>query len=90
MVRPEIELAGFYRTHLKSGEEKTVSFKMQVSQTAFLNEDMEWIVEKGRIRLMAGSSSADIRCSREISIISDKIIDERSRGFYASCNEEIC
>ena len=68
--------------------EQTFQSKMHVSQTAFLNEDMEWIVEKGRIRLMAGSSSTDIRCSREISIISDKIIDERNRGFYASCKEE--
>lgn len=84
MVRPEMELAGFSRVPLKPGETKHVTFSMKLSQTAFLNEDMEWVVEKGRIGLLIGASSRDIRERTYVDIRKDAVIDERTRGFYAS------
>ena len=84
MVRPEMELAGFCRISLKPGETKHVTFSMKLSQTAFLNENMEWVVEKGRIDLLIGASSKDIREKTYVDIRKDAVIDGRMRGFYAS------
>ena len=84
MVRPVMELAGFHRISLKPGETKQVTFSMKLSQTAFLNEKMEWVVEKGRIDLLVGASSKDIRERTYVDIKKDAVIDEKTRGFYAS------
>ncbi len=87
MVRPSLELAGFCRIFLKKGEKRTVTFQMKVSQTAFLNEAMEWIVEKGEITLLLGASSQDIRLRGSVTITDTQKIDERTRGFYARSKE---
>ena len=84
MVRPSKELAGFGRIPLLPGETKRVTFSMKLSQTAFLNEKMEWVVEKGRIDLLIGASSEDIRGRTYVDIKRDAVIEERTRGFYAS------
>lgn len=84
MVRPSMELAGFGRISLKPGETKRMTFSMKLSQTAFLNEKMEWVVEKGKIDLLIGASSADIREKTYVDISKDAVIDEKTRGFYAS------
>lgn len=84
MVRPTMELAGFGRISLKPGETKHMTFSMKLSQTAFLNEKMEWVVEKGRIDLLIGASSTDIRERTYVNIRRDAVVEERTRGFYAS------
>ena len=71
------------RVMLEPGEEKTVQFTMKPSQLAFLNKDMEWLVEKGEIALQVGSSSEDIRLQDSFCITETKIVDGRKRGFYA-------
>ena len=88
MVRPERELAGFYRIHLQPGEEKTVCFKMKVSQLAFLNEQMKWYVEKGTFSLMVGASCEDIRGTLKVIVTEGAGINCRTRGFYAEAYEE--
>ena len=45
---------------------------------------MEWVVEKGRIDLLVGASSKDIRERTYVDIKKDAVIDEKTRGFYAS------
>ena len=87
MVRPSMELAGFYRVSLKKGETKRIWFEMKVSQFAFLNQDMEWMVEKGSMTLLAGASSCDIRLKGHFEIKETKIVDGRTRGFYARAGE---
>jgi beta-glucosidase len=85
MVRPERELAGFARIALKAGEEKQVTFAMKVSQTAFLNEDMEYVVEEGDILLCVGSSSIDIKATANCHIKNTLKVDGATRGFVAKC-----
>ena len=87
MVRPSMELAGFYRVFLKKGETKKVWFEMKASQFALLNEGMEWIVEKGGMTLRAGASSCDIRLKGHFEITETKVIDGKTRGFYALAGE---
>lgn len=83
MVRPEMELAGFKRITLNKGEKKTVTFSFKVSQLSFMNEDMEWVVEAGNIKLLVGASSKDIRLSDTVKILDTKVVDQKTRGFYA-------
>lgn len=83
MSRPVKELAGFCRISLQPGESKTVRFTMPLSQIAFLDAQMRWKVEAGKMRLMIGSSSEDIRLSEEFDIESDAFVVGATRGFYA-------
>ena len=83
MVRPTMELAGFTRVFIPKGESRTVRFKMKATQFAFLNEAMEWTVEKGTMTVKVGASSADIRLEDQFTITQTRVIDGKTRGFYA-------
>lgn len=83
MVRPTMELAGFCRISVKKGENRRVRFAMKATQFAFLNEKMEWIVEKGSMTVKAGASAGDIRLQGSFAITETKVIDGKTRGFYA-------
>lgn len=88
MVRPAQELAGFYRVGLKAKESKTVCFEMQVSQFAFLNGKMNWVIEAGMMEVKVGASSNDIRLKGEFEILTTTEVDGKSRGFYARAWEK--
>ena len=83
MVRPTMELAGFARVFIPKGESRTVRFKMKATQFAFLNEAMEWTVEKGTMTVKVGASSADIRLEDRFVLTQTRVIDGKTRGFYA-------
>lgn len=83
MARPVLELAGFRRIALAPGESRCVVFTLRASQTAFLDEDMRWKVEKGDILVQAGASSEDIRLTGRFRITESARIEGRSRAFYA-------
>ena len=59
--RPLKELKGFVRLHLEPGQSCKVTFNLPVDLLAFYDQDLNLVVEKGTIKLMLGSSSADIR-----------------------------
>ena len=59
VVRPVKELKRFARIELAPGETKTVVFELPVSELAFWNIDMEYVVEPGDFRLwVAGDSDS--------------------------------
>jgi beta-glucosidase len=59
--RPVTELKGFQRIHLEAGETKEVTFTIKPDALTMLDNGMKRIVEPGTFRIMAGSSSKDIR-----------------------------
>ena len=61
LTRPVQQLVGFARVSLEPGQSAQVQFNLPVNQLAFLDSQMRWIVEPGEIRVMIGSSSADLR-----------------------------
>ncbi|HKG12097.1 MAG TPA: glycoside hydrolase family 3 C-terminal domain-containing protein, partial [Pyrinomonadaceae bacterium] len=68
--RPQKELKGFKRVSLKPGETKHVWLKLKAEQLAYWNATRRrFIVEPGRVRLMVGGSSADIRLSRDTYVV---------------------
>lgn len=83
MVRPVKELVGFAKVDLQPGEEKTVCLSLPMSQLAFLDADMRWKVEHGKVELMVGASSEDIRGKAEFMIVGDAYPDGKNRSFVA-------
>ena len=60
VARPVKELRGFVRLSLKPGESRTVTFTLTPDQLAIWHAG-KWLIERGEIRVMVGSSSEDIR-----------------------------
>lgn len=83
MTRPVMELQGFARVELETGETKRVIFRVSPSQMAFLDEDMRWKIEKGEIEVLLGASSDDIRLKGGFKILKDRWIEGRDRKFCA-------
>jgi beta-glucosidase len=67
--RPVKELKGFVRLTLQPDETQHVTFHLPVNLLAFYDEELKLIVEAGTIRVMVGSSSADIRCEGSFEIV---------------------
>ena len=88
VTRPNMEMVGFARVNLQPGEAKRVTFRVRLSQLAFLDRSMRWKVEKGTMKLMLGTSSADIRLDKTVEILSDAWVDGKNRGFYAKTQVE--
>ncbi|GHT63545.1 beta-glucosidase [Bacteroidia bacterium] len=57
VTRPVKELAGFSRVKLAPGETKTVELTITPKQLGFLDKKMNWVIEPGTFKVMAGSSS---------------------------------
>jgi beta-xylosidase len=61
VTRPARYLAGFCRVALAPGESRRLTFRLHADRTAFAGRTGQRVVEPGRIDVLVGSSSADIR-----------------------------
>jgi len=61
-------LRGFDRIRLLPGETKPVKFTLHPDDLAILDKDMNWTVEPGIFKVLVGSSSEDIRLTKEFTI----------------------
>ena len=66
--RPVMQLRGFKRVSLQPGQTRNVSFTMSSAQFALWGLEREWVIEEGRIDLMVGSASDDIRARSQIEV----------------------
>ena len=67
--RAEKELEAFERVALKAGETKKVTLEFPVSELAHWdNETNEWVLEHGKLEILVGSASNDIRQSIQTEI----------------------
>ncbi|MEJ2053381.1 MAG: glycoside hydrolase family 3 C-terminal domain-containing protein, partial [Calditrichaceae bacterium] len=65
--RPVKELKGFEKIILKPGESKIVEMVLSKEDFSFWNPGTQnWYAEKGRFKIHIGSSSADIKLSKEV------------------------
>jgi beta-glucosidase len=69
--RPVKELKGYRRVKLEPGETKQITFHLPVDQLAFYNMDLNLALEPGKIFVMLGSSSDDIRLTGEFVIVGE-------------------
>jgi beta-glucosidase len=60
VTRPVKELKGFQKINLKSGETRTVAFKVTPDMLSFLDKNLKKIVEPGVFNVMIGGNSVDL------------------------------
>ena len=61
VTRPVKELKGFQKIELKSGETKTVSFKITTADLKFYNYELVYDWEPGEFAIMIGANSRDVK-----------------------------
>ncbi len=67
--RPNLELKGFQRVSLKTGETKTVEIPLKASALAYWDaKTQDFMVEAEPISVMAGSSSKDIKLTETVRV----------------------
>jgi beta-glucosidase len=60
--RPALALKGFRRVHVPSGESIMVTLELDVDELSYWDEPQQaWKLEPGRVSLMVGASSDDVR-----------------------------
>jgi beta-glucosidase len=79
--RPMKELKGYARVSLQPGESKTVTFHLPVDQLAYYDDKLNLVLEPGRILVMVGSSSEDIRLEGEFEITGTATMPASERVF---------
>jgi beta-glucosidase len=80
--RPAKELKGFARVRLLPGESKMVTFHLPVNQLALYDHDLNLVLEAGKITIMLGSSSEDIRLTGELEITGAGNMLVKERVFF--------
>ena len=66
---PAKELKAFKRVSLKAGETKTVTLEIPVKDLRYWNTDANaWELEHGKLQLLLGAASDDIRLTKEVQI----------------------
>ena len=67
--RAEKELKGFAKVHVEAGEAVTVNIDLDVKELAYFDEQqMSWVVEPGKYRLLFATSSDNILATTTINI----------------------
>jgi beta-glucosidase len=60
-IRPVKELKGFQKIMLQPGEQKTISFKLDVAMLSYLDENGHPQIEPGTFHVFIGSSSNEVQ-----------------------------
>ncbi len=69
VTRPDKELKGFEKTHLKAGESKRVTVVLNARSFAYYSIPLKkWYVENGDFEILVGASSRDIRLKGKITM----------------------
>ncbi|GAL62701.1 beta-glucosidase [Algibacter lectus] len=81
-----IQLKGFERVELKTGEEKILTFNVSPEQFVQYKNN-KWIVESGKYQLKIGASSTDIRLEGVIELKGKDVILENGRDVFFTMNK---
>jgi beta-glucosidase len=81
MPRPVKELKAYQRLTLQPGESKTVVFHLPANMLAFYDVDYQLMLEPGKVHLMVGSSSQDIRLEGDIMVEGNNNLPVKDRVF---------
>jgi len=69
LFKADKELRAFTKVRLKAGEEKDLSFDLNMDAFSYYNVNIaDWHVENGEYEILIGSSSRDIRLSKKVAI----------------------
>jgi beta-glucosidase len=88
LPRPVKELKGYARVRLFPGESKSITFHLPVDQLAFYDAALNLVLEAGKIKVMLGSSSDDLRLTGEFEITGSKTMPVQERLFFCPVDIE--
>ncbi len=88
--RPVKELKGFKRIALEPGEKKKITFAMSADMLSFTGLDYKKVIEPGRIKVMIGSSSEDIRLEADLILTGEKRYPGEDRKMMTGVAVEEC
>jgi beta-glucosidase len=71
VTRPVLELKGFVRIWLESGQSRTVAFDVPAGQLGFYDRELAFVVEPGVVELFVGTSSEDLLPAGSVAIVAD-------------------
>jgi beta-glucosidase len=67
--RPAKQLEGFKRVNLAAGQTKTVELPLKAEALAYWDvQTHKWVLERDKVKITLGSSSADSRLERTVSV----------------------
>lgn len=69
VTQPIKVLRGFKRVSLQPKQAARVTFSLSANQLAFYDRSMKYSLEPGKIELLVGASSADIRLKGEVEVV---------------------
>jgi beta-glucosidase len=78
-ARPPRELKGFCRAAIPAGSALRVEFNLAAARTALYDPAEGWVVEAGRVEVLVGASSEDIRLRGEFTVSDTRVVDGKSR-----------
>ncbi|MCM8899707.1 glycoside hydrolase family 3 C-terminal domain-containing protein [Caldicoprobacter algeriensis] len=81
VTRPVKELKGFKRVNLEPGQTKTVVFELPIALLGFYDENMDFVVEPGKVDVYVGSSSEDIRATGQFNLVGEKLVIGNNKKF---------
>ncbi len=68
VATPVKEIKAFKKVFLKKGEKKTITASIPHDELAIVGNDMKWVVEPGKFKIMIGESSENIILSKETTL----------------------
>jgi len=71
VVTPVMQLKRFARKNIEAGKKESYSFELTKEDLKLWNANQEWKTEKGKFKLLVGTSSDDIRLKGEMELTKD-------------------
>ncbi|MDR5727323.1 MAG: fibronectin type III-like domain-contianing protein [Terriglobia bacterium] len=66
---PDLELEGFQRVNVPAGQKKTVVMPLTEKSLMYWDTSKrQWSLKRGKVKIMVGSSSRDIKLSKVIGV----------------------
>lgn len=89
VTRPVKQLYGFKRLTLEKGQQAAVSFILPINLLGFYDENMDYVVEPGKIAVFVGGSSHDIREQGVFEIIGENKKIIKDKVFFSVAQAEL-
>ncbi|MDR7088068.1 glycoside hydrolase family 3 N-terminal domain-containing protein [Cellvibrio fibrivorans] len=80
-TQPVKQLRGFKRVSLAPQQSARVTFTLSANQLGFYDRQMDFVLEPGKINLLLGASSADIRLKGELDVVGKTIDISKNKGY---------
>jgi len=82
VTQPVKSLKGFQRVSLAPGASRRITFTLAANELGFYDRQMNFVLEPGKIKVMLGSSSDDIRLQGEFDVVGPLAEIAKSKVYF--------